>query len=108
MRDGERVASGSLVALAARRWRVALSLTAAMLSTYFGFVLLVAYDKPLLGKILTPGLSLGILLGALVILVAWTLTGIYVRWANRVYDTELASLKAETKAKKEEPKEEEA
>ena len=37
-----------------------------------------------------PGLSLGILLGALVILVAWALTGIYVRWANRVYDAELA------------------
>ena len=30
------------------------------------------------------------LLGALVILVAWALTGIYVRWANRVYDAELA------------------
>lgn len=87
-------AEEKLVALAARRWRIALSLTAAMLTTYFGFVLLVAYDKPLLGTILTPGLSLGILLGALVIVVAWTLTGIYVRWANRVYDTELAALQA--------------
>lgn len=82
--------SRALVALAARRWRIARALTAAMLVTYFGFVLLVAYDKPLLGKVLVPGLSLGILLGALVILVAWALTGIYVRWANRVYDTELA------------------
>ncbi len=99
-------AEDKLEALAARRWKIALSLTAAMLATYFGFVLLVAYDKPLLGKILTPGLSLGILLGALVIVVAWTLTGIYVRWANRVYDTELAALKAATK--KEEPNEEEA
>jgi uncharacterized membrane protein (DUF485 family) len=82
--------SRALEALARRRWRIALSLTAAMLVTYFGFVLLVAYDKPLLGQVLTPGLSLGILLGALVILVAWGLTGIYVRWANRVYDVELA------------------
>jgi uncharacterized membrane protein (DUF485 family) len=82
-----------LEALAARRWRIALSLTATMLATYFGFVLLVAYDKPLLGTILVPGLSLGILLGALVILVAWTVTGIYVRWANRVYDIELAKLR---------------
>ena len=80
----------ALVALAGRRWRVALVLTAAMLVTYFGFVLLVAYDKPLLGHTLAAGLSLGILLGAIVILVAWSLTGIYVRWANRVYDVELA------------------
>ena len=82
--------SQALVALAARRWRIARALTVSMLVTYFGFVLLVAYDKPLLGRILMPGLSLGILLGALVILVAWALTGIYVRWANRVYDAELA------------------
>ena len=89
--DEER--SRSLVALAARRWRIALSLTAAMLATYFGFVLLVAYDKPLLGTILTPGLSLGIFLGASVILVAWIVTGIYVRWANNVYDVELEALR---------------
>jgi uncharacterized membrane protein (DUF485 family) len=82
--------SQALVALAARRWRIALVLTAAMLATYFGFVLLVAYDKPLLGTILMPGLSLGIVLGVVVILVAWALTGIYVRWANKVYDAELA------------------
>jgi uncharacterized membrane protein (DUF485 family) len=82
--------SRALLALAARRWRIALTLTGLMLVTYFGFVLLVAYDKPLLGQILTPGLSLGILLGAVVILVAWALTGFYVRWANRVYDVELA------------------
>ena len=85
--------SRALLALAARRWRIALTLTGTMLLTYFGFVLLVAYDKPLLGTILTPGLSLGILLGALVILVAWVVTGIYVRWANQVYDVELARLR---------------
>ena len=86
--------SRALAALAARRWRVALLLTAGMLVTYFGFVLLVAYDKSLLGQPLTPGLSLGILLGAVVILVAWALTGLYVRWTNRVYDAELARVRA--------------
>ena len=96
--------SRALVALAARRWRIARALTASMLVTYFGFVLLVASDKPLLGKILMPGLSLGILLGALVILVAWALTGIYVRWANRVYDAELARARViGADAKAEEP-----
>jgi len=74
--------------------RLSVGLTAAMIATYFGFIVLVAYDKPLLGTLVAPGLSLGILLGALVILVAWALTGIYVRWANRVYDVELARLRA--------------
>ncbi len=82
-----------LEALAARRWRIALALTAAMLATYFGFLLLVAYAKDTLGGVLAPGLSLGILLGALVIVVAWVLTGVYVRWANRHYDVELERLK---------------
>jgi hypothetical protein len=38
-----------------------------MMAIYFGFILLVAWAKPLLGRQLVPGLSLGILLGALVI-----------------------------------------
>ncbi len=92
--------SRALLALAARRWRFALALTASMLSVYFGFVLLVAYDKPLLGRLLAPGLSLGIFLGALVIVVALTLTGVYVRWANRVYDVELARVREMSTAQK--------
>ncbi|MCY1081267.1 DUF485 domain-containing protein [Archangium lansingense] len=78
-----------LEALAAARWRVAAVLTAAMLISYFGFILLVAFDKPLMGKQIAPGLSLGILLGALVIASAWVFTGIYVLWANHRYDKAL-------------------
>lgn len=84
-----------LEALAARRWRIALGLTIAMLVTYFGFLLLIAWNKPALGVLVVPGLSWGILLGALVILVAWALTGIYVRWANRHYDAAIARMRAE-------------
>jgi uncharacterized membrane protein (DUF485 family) len=78
-----------LEALAAARWRVAAVLTAATLVSYFGFILLVAFNKPLMGKQIAPGLSLGILLGALVIAAAWVLTGIYVWWANNRYDKAL-------------------
>ena len=39
----------ALQALAAAQWRLALVLTAAMMAVYFGFILLVAFDKPLLG-----------------------------------------------------------
>jgi uncharacterized membrane protein (DUF485 family) len=75
--------------LAARRWRIALFLTAAMLAVYFGFILLIAFAKPVLARPLSGGLTLGILLGVLVIVAAWVLTWIYVRWANDRYDTAL-------------------
>ena len=42
----------------------------------------------------SPGLSLGMLLGVLVILVAWVLTWFYIRWANTHYDASLAQLRA--------------
>jgi uncharacterized membrane protein (DUF485 family) len=82
-----------LQALDAARWRIALGLTVAMMVLYFGFILLVAYAKPLLGTIVIPGLSLGILLGALVIVAAWVLIWIYVRWANRHYDAAIDALR---------------
>ena len=54
-----------------------------VLAIYCGFVLLVGYDKPLLGREIVPGLSWGILLGALVIVAAWVLTFIYVAASNK-------------------------
>ncbi|PZA07204.1 MULTISPECIES: DUF485 domain-containing protein [unclassified Meiothermus] len=82
----------ALEALAAQRWRIALQLTLAMMVIYFGFILLVAYAKGAMGTQLVPGLSLGILLGALVIIAAWVLNWIYVRWANREYDEAIRRL----------------
>jgi uncharacterized membrane protein (DUF485 family) len=79
--------------LSADRWKIAVILSTTMVVIYFGFILLIAFDKPVLGTILSPGLSLGILLGALVIVSAWVLTLIYVRWANKVYDERIAQLR---------------
>ena len=39
----------TLEAVSAARWRIAISLTIAMMVAYFGFILLVAFNKPLLG-----------------------------------------------------------
>ena len=73
-----------------RRWRIAAALTAVMVVAYFGFIALVAFAKPTAGTLLADGrVSLGIVLGALVIVLAPVLTTIYVRWANRHYDPEL-------------------
>lgn len=87
--------SPRLARIAARRLRFALFLTAVTMTVYFGFILLVAFDKPLLGRLVSPGLSVGIVLGALVILASWLLTFVYVRWANGVYDTELAGVRVD-------------
>jgi uncharacterized membrane protein (DUF485 family) len=76
-------------ALSARRWRVALSLTAVMLVVYFSFVLGIAFDKKAMGQLLRPGLSLGMVLGVGVIITAFGLTALYARWANRSYDPAL-------------------
>jgi uncharacterized membrane protein (DUF485 family) len=82
-----------LKALDSARWRIAVWLTVAMMVVYFAFILLVAYDKPLLTHLVVPGLSLGILLGALVIVAAWVFIWIYVRWANQHYDAKIEALK---------------
>jgi uncharacterized membrane protein (DUF485 family) len=73
---------------------MAVTLTACMMAVYFGFILLVAFNKPLLGVRVATGLSLGMLMGASVILVAWVLTWVYVRWANTHYDAALRKLRS--------------
>lgn len=70
-------------------------LTGAMIVLYFGFILLIAYAKPLMAHQIVPGLSVGILLGALVIVASWLLTWVYMWWANRHYDPVLKQLKNE-------------
>lgn len=83
----------TIASLTAARWRIAIMLTIAMMVLYFGFILLVAFTKPLLAREIVQGLSLGILLGVLVILASWLLIWIYVRWANSHYDAAVARLK---------------
>jgi uncharacterized membrane protein (DUF485 family) len=82
-----------LTRVAADRWRLALLLTAIMTVVYVGFILLIAFNKPLLGTVLAPGLSLGILLGVLIIITAWVLIMIYVRWTNTHYDHRVADVR---------------
>ena len=85
--------SEPIARLAAARWRIAIALTLAMMVIYFGFILLVAYDKPLLTRVLAPGLSVGMLLGALVIVAAWVLMFVYVSWANRHHDAAVHAIR---------------
>ena len=73
--------------LVRERTRFAWTLTIVMLVIYFGFILLVAFAKPLLAMKIGGGVtSLGIVLGLGVILSAFVLTGIYVHRANGRFD----------------------
>ena len=79
--------------LVRRRWRVSLVLSAALFLIYYGFIVLVATNKALLATRIGAATTLGIPLGAAVIVGAWALTAVYVIWANRRYDGEVARLR---------------
>jgi uncharacterized membrane protein (DUF485 family) len=86
-------AERALRRLARERTRVGILLTAAVIAVYFGFIGAVAFARGTLARLLVPGLSLGIALGASVIVAAWLLTWVYVRWANTHYDPALRALR---------------
>jgi uncharacterized membrane protein (DUF485 family) len=79
-----------LRALVRARWQVALALSVVVFALYFGFILAVAFAKEAMAREIVPGLSFGILTGALVIIGAWVTTWIYVSWANAHFDARLA------------------
>ena len=73
--------------LKAKRTRFGWWLTALMMVVYYGFILLVAFNKELLAKRLGAGvMTLGMPIGLGVILFTIVITGIYVRRANSEFD----------------------
>lgn len=92
----DATAEDRLRALGRTRTRIALTLTAGVVAIYFGFIGSVAFAKPFLARQIVPGLSVGILFGAFVIVAAWLLTWLYVRWANLRYDPALQVLRDAT------------
>jgi uncharacterized membrane protein (DUF485 family) len=75
-------------ALKARRSRFGWWLTLAMMVVYYGFIVLVAFDKPFLATRLGAGvMTIGMPIGLGVIVFTVIITAIYVRRANSEYDT---------------------
>jgi uncharacterized membrane protein (DUF485 family) len=73
--------------LKARRTSFGWWLTGAMMVVYYGFILLVAFDKPLLASRLGSGvMTLGMPIGLGVIVFTVVITALYVRRANRDFD----------------------
>jgi uncharacterized membrane protein (DUF485 family) len=79
--------------LVRRRSRLAWVLSALMIAIYFGFILLVAFNKDFLSTSLFGGVTtVGIPVGLGVIFSAFVLTGIYVARANSAFDDMLRQI----------------
>jgi uncharacterized membrane protein (DUF485 family) len=75
-------------ALKARRTRFGWILTFLMLAVYYGFIMLVAFNKPFLAQRMGDGvMTLGIPIGFGVILFTIAITTYYVKRANAEFDT---------------------
>ena len=76
------MAENTVEARARAHWRVAVTILVINGGLYAALILLIAYERPLLGRLVAPGMSLAILFGTIVTVAAWLLTLVYVRWAN--------------------------
>ena len=79
--------------LVARRWRVSMILCSLLFVLYYGYIILIATNPHLLSRRIGASTTVGILMAAAVIAGAWVLTAVYVIWANRHYDPEVARLR---------------
>jgi uncharacterized membrane protein (DUF485 family) len=85
--------------LKAKRTRFGWTLTAMMMVVYYGFILLVAFNKPFLAQRLGDGvMTLGIPIGFGVIVFTIAITAYYVRRANAEFDTLTESVAKEVLA----------
>ena len=81
-------------ALLARRSRFTWMLTSIMLAAFFGYILLIAFNKQLLSRPIGESTTtLGIPIGLGVILLGIFLTGVYVRRANSDFDPTVKSIR---------------
>lgn len=80
-------------ALRRKRNRFGWTLTVLMLAVYYGYIGLIAFDKPFLAKAIGNGVStIGIPIGLGVIVFTIAITLIYIRRANGEYDRETAQI----------------
>ena len=79
--------------LKARRTRFGWWLTLAMMVVYYGFILLVAFNKEFLSQRIGSGvMTIGIPIGFGVIVFTVVITAIYVKRANREFDDLTAAI----------------
>lgn len=81
--------------LASQKNTISVILTILELVLYFGFISLIAFNKPFLAQKLTEGkaTTIGIPIAVGTIVLSWVFTGIYIFWANNKYDTMVKNIK---------------
>ena len=80
-------------ALRRKRSRFGWTLTILMLAVYYGYIGLIAFDKPFLAKPIGSGVStIGIPIGLGVIVFTIVVTLIYIRRANGEFDRDTAAI----------------
>lgn len=72
--------------LSSQKKTISIVLTIAELVLYFGFIALIAFNKPFLATKFSGAITVGIPIAVGTIVLSWVLTGIYIRWANTKYD----------------------
>jgi len=82
-------------ALSGQKNTISIILTILELVLYFGFIGLIAFNKPFLAQKLNEGgaTTIGIPIAVGTILGSWVLTGIYIFWANNKYDEQVKNVK---------------
>lgn len=81
--------------LVRKRSRLSWLLTAIMLVAYYGFILVLAFWPELFRIHISEHTTIGFPIGIAIILLAFTLTGIYVRRSNREFDRLTAEIRKE-------------
>jgi uncharacterized membrane protein (DUF485 family) len=82
--------------LVSRKNTISWTLTAVELVIYFGFIGLIAFNKPFLGTKISGSITIGIPVAVGTIVLSWLLTGIYIWWANSRYDEMVQKMKDKT------------
>jgi uncharacterized membrane protein (DUF485 family) len=81
--------------LVAQKNSISWILTILELVLYFGFISLIAFNKPYLAQKLSEGstTTIGIPIAVGTIILSWVFTGIYIFWANSKYDVMIKKVK---------------
>jgi uncharacterized membrane protein (DUF485 family) len=79
--------------LSSQKFAICTILTILELVLYFGFIALIAFNKPFLSQKLSGAITIGIPIAVGTIILSWVLTGIYIRWANNTYDVLVKKVK---------------
>lgn len=91
----ERIrANPKFQAFVSKRNNFSIVMSILMIVAYYGYILLIAFNKPFLATKVSPGAvtSIGIPMGVGVILFTIVLTWIYVRRANTEFDSEAEAI----------------